>query len=172
MLHLILGGRRSGKTAFAERCARTACPNGTVPLYIATAEAFDDEMSERIKAHKTSRGDAWRTAEVPLHLDAAIAGLATNDIVVIDCLTVWLTNLMVHDIHQQDAIARLCEALTISTAQIFLVSNETSLGIVPIEPMSRSFLDNSGLLHQKIADIATNVDIVIAGLPLTLKSSS
>lgn len=171
MIHLILGGRRSGKTAFAEQCALTASRDDTVPLYIATAEAFDDEMSDRIHAHKTSRGDAWRTAEVPLHLDTAILGLTKNDIVVIDCLTVWVTNLMVHGINQEKAIEQLCEALKQSTAQIFLVSNETSLGTVPAEPMSRHFLDNAGLLHQKIADIASQVDIVIAGLPLTLKSS-
>ena len=128
MIHLILGGRRSGKTAFAEQCALTASRDDTVPLYIATAEAFDNEMSDRIHAHKTSRGDAWRTAEVPLHLDTAILGLTKNDIVVIDCLTVWVTNLMVHGINQEEAIEQLCEALKQSAAQIFLVSNETSLG--------------------------------------------
>ena len=172
MVHLILGGRRSGKTAFAEQCARNSAPRGTLPLYVATAEPFDDEMSARIDAHQKSRGDRWRTAEVPIDVDIFISDLSDDDSVVIDCLTVWLTNLIVHDIDTHASIDRLCDALKQSHARLFIVSNETSLGICPSEPMSRDFLDSAGLLHQNIASFANRVDLVVAGLPLSLKTSS
>ncbi len=162
----ILGGARSGKTRralalgepFAER------------YYIATAEALDDEMSARITHHRQERGAAWTTIEAPLELGAAIAGVRSADaICVVDCLTLWLSNLIGAGRDAELATGALCRTIRTATAHVVLVSNEVGLGVVPETPLGREFRDGQGRLNQAVAAVADHVELVVAGLPLRLK---
>jgi adenosylcobinamide kinase/adenosylcobinamide-phosphate guanylyltransferase len=163
---LVLGGARSGKTAFAMAAARAAAAR---PVMIATGQAFDDEMRVRIARHQQDRGDGWVTIEAPLDLHGALAGLAADDAAVIDCLTLWLSNL----IHAQADIgakaAELLAALAACPARVWLVSNEVGQGIVPDNALARRFGDEAGRLHQILAQAADEVFLIVAGLPLRLK---
>jgi adenosylcobinamide kinase/adenosylcobinamide-phosphate guanylyltransferase len=163
-LTLVLGGARSGKSRFAEALARE---QGGPRTYIATAEAFDDEMRQRIARHRDQRsGDGWVTIEATL--DPA-AMLPRDGVVLLDCLTVWLGNLMHHGRDIQAEVAKLCAALEACPAQVILVSNEVGLSIVPENAMARRFRDEQGLANQALARIADNVYFIAAGLPLKLK---
>ncbi len=165
---LVLGGARSGKSAHAERLVEAS---GLQPVYIATGRAFDGEMETRIADHRVRRGDRWRTVEAPLELAAAIAAEAKpGNAVLVDCLTLWLTNLML----EERPVAAECEGLVEALrghhgGPLVLVSNEVGLGIVPQNAMARAFRDYAGRLHQEIAAVAHRVVFVAAGLPLTLK---
>ncbi|MEL6861407.1 MAG: bifunctional adenosylcobinamide kinase/adenosylcobinamide-phosphate guanylyltransferase [Pseudomonadota bacterium] len=164
---LILGGARSGKSrralALAEARAQTR-------VFIATAEALDDEMSDRIARHEAERGEGWGTVEAPLDLVSAIAAHVDPDrICVVDCLTLWLSNLMHHGGDIEAETAALCEALSAPRGPIILVSNEVGLGLVPETPLGRAFRDAQGRLNQAVAAACTKVEFVAAGLPLTLK---
>ena len=162
---LVLGGARSGKS----RCAEELVTRHAAPwVYIATAQAFDDEMRDRIAVHQARRGDGWHTIEAPSDLADAIARAAARP-VLIDCLTLWLTNLMLggHDIPA--ATAALEAALDLRRVPTVLVSNEVGLGIVPETPLGRSFRDEAGVLNQRMAARADHVLFMVAGLPMTLK---
>lgn len=159
---LILGGARSGKSARA--LALAAPPRA----FIATAEAGDGEMAERIARHKAERGEDWALIEAPLDLPAALAE-AGGRTALVDCLTLWLANLMAAGREPEAETARLIAALREARAPAILVSNEIGLGLVPMEPLSRRFRDEQGRLNQRIAAAADRVEFVAAGLPLRLK---
>ena len=163
-LTLVLGGARSGKSRFAENLARQ---HGGLRTYIATAEAFDDEMRQRIAKHREQRaGDGWVTIESTL--DPASV-LPRDGLVLLDCVTVWLGNLMHHGRDLRAEVAKLCAALEVCPAEVILVSNEVGLSIVPENAMARRFRDEQGLANQALAAIADNVYFIAAGLPLKLK---
>ncbi len=167
---LVLGGARSGKTRWAQEAAMAqAAKAGRAPLMIATATALDEEMAERIARHQADRGADWRTVEAPLELAAAVRSLEAQDVAVVDCLTLWLSNLMLADKPVEPAAGELLAACSASAASLFLVSNEVGLGIVPDNPLARRFRDAAGRLHQQIAAQAQQVVFLAAGLPLTLK---
>ena len=169
-LTLILGGARSGKSRHAERIV---LQSGLAPVYVATAEALDDEMAARIAAHRARRGGGWRTVEEPLDLVAVLERECGPDrAVLVDCLTLWLTNLMVRGRPVRVEIERLSAALADLNGALVLVSNEAGLGVVPADPMARAFIDHAGSLHQRIAEQADVVVFMAAGLPLHLKSPS
>jgi adenosylcobinamide kinase / adenosylcobinamide-phosphate guanylyltransferase len=164
---LVLGGARSGKSRHAEQLATAS---GLAPVYLATAQALDDEMARRIAAHRDRRGASWRTVEEPLELIAALRkACAPRSIVLVDCLTLWLTNLMVAGREVEAECARLVEALPDLPGPVLLVSNEVGQGVVPDNAMARRFVDQAGLLHQGIAQRADAVVFMTAGLPHRLK---
>jgi adenosylcobinamide kinase / adenosylcobinamide-phosphate guanylyltransferase len=164
---LVLGGARSGKSVFAERLARET---GKERHYIATGRAYDDEMRERIARHRDDRGSGWTTHEVPLDLGSTLRSLdALGRVVLVDCLTLWVTNLMMEGADIASATADLVEQVAASKAAVILVSNEVGLGIVPENRMAREFRDHAGRLHQEIAAAADVVFFVAAGLPLRMK---
>ncbi len=166
-IEFVLGGARSGKTRFALDLAE-ASPLS--PFYVATGTAFDDEMRDRIARHREERGPQWSTIEEPLELAAVITRDSGADrILLVDCLTLWLNNLMYADRDLLAATGVLCTALAESAGPVILVSNEVGLGIVPENALARSFRDAQGRLNQTIARIATRVTFVAAGLPLRLK---
>ena len=166
---LITGGARSGKSAYALNRAVTY-PTKT---FIATAEAFDDEMRERIARHRAERGDAFRTIEEPIYLARAIHQAAQpNGVILIDCLTVWLANLMHHlgeDAASYEPIEELIAILTTPPCDIILVTNEVGNGIVPGDSLSRYYRDMAGKLNQRIAAIANEVTLSVCGIPLRVK---
>lgn len=164
---LVLGGARSGKSSFAERLA---AETGLVRHYIATGRAFDDEMRTRIDAHKTSRGELWTTHEEPFDLVGRLAAVdAVGCVVLVDCLTLWVTNLMLDERDIAAESERLVASLPALRASVIFVSNEVGLGIVPDNRMARDFRDHAGRLHQQIAAQARDVYFVAAGLPLKMK---
>jgi adenosylcobinamide kinase / adenosylcobinamide-phosphate guanylyltransferase len=169
-LTLILGGARSGKSRYAERLV---LEGGLAPVYVATAEAIDEEMAARIAAHRARRRAHWRTIEEPLDLVAVLRKeCGPGRAVLVDCLTLWLTNLMVADRPVPAEIERLVATLAHLQGALVLVSNEVGLGVVPTDPMARTFVDHTGWLHQRIAEQADVVVLMAAGLPLHLKSPS
>jgi adenosylcobinamide kinase/adenosylcobinamide-phosphate guanylyltransferase len=162
---LVLGGARSGKSRFAEGLARDFEGPRT---YIATAEPFDDEMRQRIARHREQRAaDGWTTLEAPLDPAAAIRG--AEGLVLLDCVTVWLGNLMHHGRDIAPAVDGLLAALMEAQSRVVLVSNEVGLSIVPENAMARRFRDEQGIANQKLAGAVDEVFFVAAGLPLRLK---
>ena len=159
---LILGGARSGKTAYA---LTLASPPRT---YVATATAGDEEMAARIAAHQAERGADWRLIEAPMDLANALADVSEGTIVV-DCLTLWLSNLMAEDRDIDAEIEALVAAIRVSSADVVFVSNEIGMGLVPMDALSRKFRDAQGRLNQRMAAVADSVEFVAAGLPLRLK---
>lgn len=169
MKALILGGARSGKSALAEKLA---LDSGLDVTYIATATSGDGEMAERIAHHKARRPAAWRLAEEPRQLASIMASHAAPDrCLIVDCLTLWLTNLLLAEDEEQFARERdaLLQSLPALPGRILLVSNEVGMGIVPLGELSRRFCDEAGRLHQDLAQICDQVVFVAAGLPLVLK---
>jgi adenosylcobinamide kinase/adenosylcobinamide-phosphate guanylyltransferase len=166
---LVLGGARSGKSAFAERLC---VASGRAPVYLATAEARDGEMAARIAAHRLRRGPAWLAIEAPLALTDALERAARADtVVLVDCLTLWLSNLMEVGRDVEAEHDRLFATLARLRGPVVLVSNEVGLGIVPDNPLARRFRDAAGRLNQAIAEAAERVVFVAAGLPLVLKGN-
>ena len=169
---LVLGGARSGKSRYAEALVEAATGQGT---YLATAEALDPEMAARIAAHRTRRNDNgrgtfWRTVEAPLELPAAIAKEAAADRpLLVDCLTLWLSNLLHADKCAAMETRSLCAALREAAGPVVLVANEVGLGLVPETPLGRRFRDAAGRLNQDVAALADRVVFMAAGLPLVLK---
>ncbi len=164
---LVLGGARSGKSTFAEHLA---LESGLQRVYVATAEAHDDEMRARIATHRARRADGWATVEAPLELAAAIAREASpKRILLVDCLTLWVTNAMLAEYDMDAAFAALLSALDGASGPVILVSNEVGQGIVPDNAMARAFRDHAGILHQRVAGRADTVYFVTAGLPQKLK---
>lgn len=169
-LSLVLGGARSGKSAHAQGQAEAlARARARVPLFIATAAAGDEEMATRIARHQADRAGGWRTIEAPLALAEAVAALGPDDVAVIDCLTLWLTNSMLAPEGHDQRLAALVPALAACPAALFVVSNEVGWGIVPDNALARAFRDEAGRLHQALAAAAQSVTLVVAGLPLALK---
>jgi adenosylcobinamide kinase / adenosylcobinamide-phosphate guanylyltransferase len=169
---LVLGGARSGKSRYAEGLIEAAAPHGT---YVATAEPGDAEMAERIAAHRARRhqisgGDFWNTVEAALDLPATIARESAGDRpLLIDCLTLWLSNLLLAEKYIETETGALCAALREATGPVVLVANEVGLGLVPETALGRRFRDAAGRLNQEVAALADRVVFVAAGLPLVLK---
>jgi adenosylcobinamide kinase/adenosylcobinamide-phosphate guanylyltransferase len=161
---LVLGGARSGKSAYAERLV-TAMPPPW--LYCATAQALDGEMCERIAHHKARRGAEWETAEEPLEIAALLEGGARP--VLVDCLTLWVSNLMHAAKDIEAETERLIAAVQAARAPIVFVSNEVGLGIVPDNALAREFRDRAGRLNQAVAAAVNRVVFMAAGLPMVLK---
>lgn len=169
MKELILGGARSGKSALAERRAQASAMAVT---YIATAVAGDAEMAQRIARHRADRPDHWQTVEEPLELAAVLRDRAAPDrCLLVDCLTLWLSNLLAEDQALLQQQAALLEVLPSLPGRIILVSNEVGLGVVPVGELSRRFVDEAGRLHQRLAAACDRVTLVVAGLEHTLKES-
>lgn len=169
-LTFILGGARSGKTSHALARARELSQGRLI--MIATAQALDAEMAQRIARHQAERDEAWTTIEAPLDLAGAVRGLAADDVAVIDCLTLWLTNQMLAEARIAPAVADLVDALAQSPAALVVISNEVGQGIVPDNALARRFRDEAGWMHQKVAAAADRVEAVMAGLPLPLKGGT
>ncbi|MET3690592.1 bifunctional adenosylcobinamide kinase/adenosylcobinamide-phosphate guanylyltransferase [Methylobacterium goesingense] len=161
---LVLGGARSGKSAHAEALIE-ACPAPW--LYLATAEIWDDEMRERIALHRARRPAGWITQDVPLALPEAVA--AAPGPVLVDCLTLWLTNLSLSEADVEAATAALLAACAAAPGPVVLVGNEVGLGIVPENALARRFRDAAGRLHQRLAQRADHVVFLVAGLPMIVK---
>ena len=165
---LVIGGERSGKSTYAEDYALEAASDKS-RYFIATAEPVDDEMSKRILRHQASRAGRFVTIEEPVELPKAIRSLPdTCELCVIDCLTVWMGNLLYHK-KLEGKVEDLLDALVTCQADLIIVTNETGLGVVPADPMSRQFVEQTGRLHQKIASIADNVVLMVAGIPIAIK---
>jgi len=164
---LILGGARSGKSARA--LALCEPPH----VFIATAEALDEEMAERIAAHKAERGQSWRTVEAPLDLAGALRAEGDErTTLLVDCLTLWLSNLMHAGRDIEAETADLIAALAQAPGRIVIVSNEVGMGLTPDTTLGRAFRDAQGRLNQAVADTVERVEFVAAGLPLLLKDST
>ena len=166
----VFGGARSGKSRFAENLIMKS---GLKPVYIATGRALDEEMSERIAAHRERRGSAWETVEEPLALaDALNQSNFEGRAILVDCLTLWVTNLMIAEADVARECAHLVEMLGTMSVPVVLVSSEVGLGIVPENQMAREFRDLAGEVNQRIAKAADEVYFIAAGLPLTLKTTA
>lgn len=166
---LVLGGARSGKSRYAELLAE----GWDGPLYfIATAQAHDEEMAERIREHQMRRGEAWTTVGAMLDLATPLREIAQEkSFILIDCLTLWLTNVLLAENDSEAAIAELLAALDEAPGKIVLVSNEVGLGIVPENALARRFRDVAGEANRRVAEICDEVVFLAAGLPMTLKPS-
>jgi len=166
-INLILGGARSGKSGRAQRLAEEYRERG---VYIATAEPLDAEMRDRIARHQADRGAGWRTVETPLDLVGTLEQQSgQGEILLIDCLTLWLSNLMHQGLDVETETARLCDSLQGLDQDVILVSNEVGLGLVPETPLGRQFRDAQGRLNQRVAEVCDVVEFVAAGLPIRLK---
>lgn len=164
---LVLGGARSGKSQFAEDLVGRS---GLERHYLATGRAFDDEMRSRIAMHRTQRGEGWVTHEEPLDIVTRLRALdSAGNIVLIDCLTLWVTNLMMEERDMGEAFSALANHIAASRARLVFVSNEVGLGIVPDNRMAREFRDHAGRLHQRVAASVDEVHFIAAGLSLKMK---
>ena len=165
-LTLVLGGARSGKSRHAEALVSAAPPPW---IYLATGEPGDDEMAARIAEHRARRGSQWQTVEAPRDLAGALAKAPPNAAVLVDCLTLWLSNLMLAGADIEAETARLEAALMARAGPTVLVANEVGLGIVPDNPLARRFRDAQGRLTQRIAAKADHVVLLVAGIPMKVK---
>jgi adenosyl cobinamide kinase/adenosyl cobinamide phosphate guanylyltransferase len=169
-LTLVLGGARSGKSRYAESVIAALPPAFQPPwVYVATAQAGDAEMAQRIAAHRARRGSDWQTIEAPRDLYAALKSAKAP--VLVDCLTLWLSNLMLAEADIDAETAHLEQALAAATTPVVLVANEVGSGIVPEYPLGRRFRDLQGILNQRIAAPADRVVLVVAGIPLAIKGT-
>ncbi len=166
--YLVLGGARSGKSGYAERLAKASKKD---VIYIATATAQDGEMQQRIAKHKQDRPASWKTIEEPLALaDTLQQWSSTERIILVDCLTLWLTNLLAQpDSRMQKELEQLYSCLADLPGTTIFVSNEVGMGIVPMGELTRRFVDESGRLHQRLAQLSDTVILMVAGLPHTIK---
>ena len=177
MLELVIGGARSGKSAYAEQCAleytksNSKSTNGSV-LYIATATAGDEEMAARIHHHQKSRPESWQTIEEPIKLaNALIQASEQSEFIIVDCLTLWVTNLLAIDIEQrQREIDLVLSVLPKLTSSVIFVTNEIGMGVVPLGEETRRFVDEAGRLHQHLATQCHRVTQMIAGIPSRIKN--
>jgi len=175
--HLVLGGARSGKSSFAEAqvVSKVNQSEGSTLHYVATAICFDEEMKERVQHHKNRRGTQWVEHEEPVALADKLSQFGSTDVVLVDCLTLWLNNVLYElgddatNLKVEQEIEHVCEVLAKSEAQIVMVSNEVGLGVVPLGKVSRLFVDNAGRMNQAVAKICGQVTLIAAGLPLSLK---
>ena len=168
-LVLVLGGSRSGKSSWALRYAEEKYQPC---IFVATAEVMDEEMAERVRLHKESRGPAWELIEEPLNIDNALeTGCVHAEAVLIDCMTVWLSNVLLKKGREEVEVYqnRLLKALSRRGQAVIIVSNEVGSGIVPEHPLGREFRDLAGTLNQKLAAIADRVVLTVAGIPVNIK---
>jgi adenosylcobinamide kinase/adenosylcobinamide-phosphate guanylyltransferase len=165
-LTLVIGGARSGKSRYAESLVIALPPPW---IYVATAEPFDDEMAARIAGHRARRDNRWRTVEAPRDLVSALAVAQAGASVLIDCLTLWLSNVLLADADIDVEIERLEDALMRRRGVVVLVVNEVGLGIVPDNALARRFRDVAGRLNQQLATRADHVVLLVAGIPLQVK---
>lgn len=167
---LVFGGARSGKSRFAEKLAGDT---GLPKIYVATGAAHDGEMAERIAAHRAQRGPSWETVEEQIDLSGVLARECRPDrVVLVDCLTLWLSNILFADRDLSLETERLCATVSRLDGPCILVSNEVGMGIVPENRLSRSFRDAQGRLNQAMAGVCRKVVLVAAGLPLVMKPTS
>ena len=164
----VLGGAASGKSTYAESLVTKADER---PVYLATAEARDEEMFEKIAKHRARRGEEWRDVACPRDAAGAISGLERGDIALLDCATMWLTNVMLAEGDVAAETQALLSALRTSAAPVVVVSNEVGQGIVPEHRLGRRFREAQGQLNQDLAALADTVVLVVAGLPLALKGT-
>ena len=172
MLQLILGGARSGKSRLAEKLA---ADTGLRVIYIATSQPLDGEMNQRVMSHRQRRPDSWGLVEEPLELARVLREQAApGHCLLVDCLTLWLTNLLMLDDPQRLALERnaVLDAVAELAGQVIFVSNETGLGVVPMGELTRRYVDEAGSLHQALAERCQRVVLTVAGLPLTLKGAT
>jgi adenosylcobinamide kinase/adenosylcobinamide-phosphate guanylyltransferase len=163
----VLGGARSGKSRYAQGRAEAS---GLRRLFVATAQAFDDEMRDRIARHRADRDGAWETVEAPIDIAEVIAARsAPNTVLLVDCLTLWTTNLILGEQDCGAATAALVDAIRSAAGPVILVANEVGFGIVPDNALARRFRDEAGIINQRIAAAVDEVQLVAAGLPLKLK---
>ncbi|MBL6775312.1 MAG: bifunctional adenosylcobinamide kinase/adenosylcobinamide-phosphate guanylyltransferase [Candidatus Puniceispirillum sp.] len=175
-IQFVLGGARSGKSAFAEDLALAslaATPSRCARLvYIATAEAFDDEMQARIDLHKARRGPEWQLFDAPVELPEVIRANDTADsTILIDCTSIWTTNLLINELDISGYRDDLISAISAASGQIIVVASETGLGIIPDNKLSRQFRDANGLTNQAVAKIAHSVFFLVAGIAQKVKST-
>ena len=167
-LSFVLGGASSGKSAFAENLVMHS---GAPRVYIATSQAFDDEMTAKIDAHIQARGPDWHTIEAPIDAPAALAQVETGQVVLFDCATMWLSNQMLSQADIATETQSLVAALRSCKGRVVVVSNEVGMGVVPDNTLARQFRDAQGKLNQHLASIADLAIFVVAGQPLVLKGS-
>jgi adenosylcobinamide kinase/adenosylcobinamide-phosphate guanylyltransferase len=167
MIHFIIGGARSGKSRYAEKLASDSRKE---VVYVATAQAYDNEMEARIQHHKEQRPDVWQTFEEPIYIDDVISNYnSSSHCILIDCLTLWVTNLLCQNEDVAAYKTILLEALSHTESDIILVSNETGMGVVPLGELTRRYCDEAGWLHQEIAAVADQVVLMVAGIPVVIK---
>ncbi|WP_434656355.1 bifunctional adenosylcobinamide kinase/adenosylcobinamide-phosphate guanylyltransferase [Pseudomonas sp. R3-56] len=172
MLQLILGGARSGKSRLAEKLA---AGTGLAVTYIATSQPLDGEMNQRVAQHRARRPADWALVEEPLALAQVLRETAASErCLLVDCLTLWLTNLLMLDDADRLAAEReaLLDCIGALPGEIIFVSNETGLGVVPLGELTRRYVDEAGWLHQALAERCQRVVLTVAGLPLTLKGTA
>lgn len=178
---LIIGGARSGKTAHALARAKSLSEaQGVNVTYVATAQALDQEMQHRISLHRAERPATWRTLEAPTGLAQALRGQDVSDVLVIDCMTLWLSNALLEDFREDAPTAPLptwqaerdkfLEWLSLARVEVLLISNEVGGGIVPLAPMARRFQDEQGRLNQMLAAACDEVTLVVAGIAVPIKT--
>ena len=164
----VLGGARSGKSSFAERLVENY---GKPKVYIATAQAFDDEMRDRISGHKIARGDGWRLIEAPMTAAETLGQVGAGEVALLDCATMWLTNQLLAETDLEQAVTELMNAIRTCPGDLVIVSNEVGLSIVPENALARRFRDEQGALNFNLAALSDLSVLVAAGLPLVLKGS-
>lgn len=176
MKSLILGGVKSGKSRYAESLVKRFLISNqldeTEACLIATAQALDEGMQSRIEKHKAQRPSSWQLIEEPINLATALnEAQKKSGIILVDCLTLWLTNLLMKEdeIFLQESIDAFLSAVSECESELVLVSNETNMGIMPLGELTRNYCDKAGILHQSLAEICDYVSLVVAGLPLDLK---
>jgi adenosylcobinamide kinase / adenosylcobinamide-phosphate guanylyltransferase len=169
---LITGGCRSGKSRFASDFANQ---HFSKKLYLATCEALDEEMAQRIEHHKKMRGPEWQTVEEPIKIVEGIRQYEDGvEVILLDCITLWLSNLLTKgntDLKIMDEINRFVEMIKQTPASLVIVSNEVGMGIVPVDPLGRRFRDLSGMANQRIAQVAETVIFMVSGIPIFLKGA-
>ncbi len=167
---LITGGVRNGKSRFALDLAKDF---HQPKVFLATAQAFDDEIKKRIERHQKERDESFSTLEEPLYLGKVMLGLPPNSVVVIDCLTLWLNNLFFHfkddEFRIMEQIDLFIESLSNFSSNVIMITNETGWGVIPTNPLSRQFIERAGLLNQRTAAISDEVILIISGLPHWMK---
>ena len=168
MKTLVLGGARSGKSHYAEQ---TVDQLQRQVVYIATAESGDQEMQQRINMHQAQRPATWQLVEEPINLSEALFNNDNNtNVILVDCLTLWLSNVLAeNDSNTQEKVDELVDAVSQVSAELVMVSNEVGQGVVPMGELTRKFVDESGRMHQKLAQVCEHVVIITAGLPQILK---
>jgi len=163
---LVLGGARSGKSVYAEKLLENS---GKQMVYIATAQAHDDEMGQRISHHQARRGTEWTTVEEPLDVCKALLKAGSGKIILLDCITLWLSNMMAADLDVETEVKKFCDQLLSATSDVVIVSNEVGLGIVPDNALARKFRDEAGRANQMIAEACNKVVFIAAGQALVMK---
>ena len=163
---LLLGGARSGKSELAEMLC---IASGYQPVYLATATITDSQFAERINKHKARRGQSWILVEETIEIASVISSAQSKQIILIDCLTLWLSNLIHHEKDFECYLQELCNAIALCKAHLVFVSSEVGWGIHPQTAIGRTFRDKAGYMHQAVARLCANVALVVAGLPMMLK---